>query len=132
MEAVDGSRMKAVYPVIVTLQDLVLRAPLSDWLHEIIKGEMLLSQKGVRPVQFLDVREAEQLGMSVKDGLDLRVILEKKLSDAWGRKESFTNYTHARNIGVPAELHDAELERRFQELSQQATAFFASYAQRAK
>jgi hypothetical protein len=125
---VDPASITHFYPVLVSLQDLPVRPPIHDWIAERLRDENVLTDSDIAPFQWMNIGELEVLEIGLREGIDLRVFLDRKMADAWGKRESVNNYMHVRNYPASHSQHNPYLANLYKELDGRAISYFSSRA----
>lgn len=124
---VDHLKLSKVYPVVVHLQEFPVRPPFYNWVSTAIADAGVLSQPGVRALQFLEIGDLEALEPKLASGTRLDVILERKVADSRTRGESLVNYSVLRGQSSLLDGRNSFLDRIYLNLTAQSEQFFADH-----
>lgn len=124
---VDPRRVRKFYPLIVFLEDVVVRTPVYRLLDRYIDEQGLLKATGIQPWQALSVGELEWAEGGISRNYPLREFLDRKLRSAFYRTESATNFHIATGDRFFAG-RSPHLEMVFDGLASRAREFFAAKA----
>ncbi|RKH53172.1 hypothetical protein D7V93_27140 [Corallococcus llansteffanensis] len=88
----DPAQVRRFFPIVITLDSLVMHPLAHMSITREMKERGLLQQEGTRPIQLMNVAELEHLEVGLERGLLLLHILAKKLDmDEW-RGAPFQNF----------------------------------------
>lgn len=121
---VDAGRIRAYFPLIVTLEDLPMNRVIYRKVREEIERMGALRNPKTKPLQAFDVGELEFLEIGLQKGRSLRDILAEKVSCDDSRDESMANYLIGRGEAFILKPVNDYLGGLFNELGDRAVAWF--------
>lgn len=88
----DPAQIRRFFPIVITLESLVMHPLAHMSIMQEMKDRGLLQQEGTRPIQLMNVAELEHLEVGLERGLLLLHILAKKLDMETWRGAPFQNF----------------------------------------
>ncbi len=126
----DPGRIRAYYPIIVTLEELALHPLSYRRIREGVAAAGLLTHPKVRPIQAMDVSELEFLEIGLRKGRSLRELLEDKFNTPGGTGTCFGNFWILRGEQFVRGTLNSDLVGRFHEARDRGFEFFQARRRR--
>jgi len=118
------SRIDWYQPLLVTLEETPMNPLTYGKIKRLIEPEGLLSESDIRPLQVINVAELEQIeGITAAGRATFDELFAEKLASGPEVDDSWSNFLYRRREKF-TECPNTHLGARFEELADEATAFF--------
>ena len=122
-QGVIPNRINRYYPIVVTLENVPITPVIYGEVRRKLASEGLLGESGVQPLQFINIRELEQIEAVLASGASLKQLIDDKLSRPIEADDSWANYLYRRRDNFKAQTNEY-LQELWTRVSERALQFF--------